>query len=344
MARATGPGKTEKRANPPSLMLFNFDIDGDTLKEEHKTFLRAEALPILRSGGSVSVIGLTDRSGADTHNKTLSNKRVARTIEFLRQEVPTGINLEQSTGFGEDAAAREGEIDGTLDERFRSVLVFLSAAPVITKNKTIEVAAKSFIAFIGSHVGSIHGLTFLPTTAIPVTRQSLLETLAKATDAQFNENPLSSARDRRYRLFSSCRFSIIWEGRKILAAVPSVLETDVGQEGPLQPPLLIISPVSISPTGSSFVKFTWTGKGRPHLLAEQAFQTIQPRDSVFIWHIVEGTIDVSSDVPVTTVTIRGSQFPSHRIFVDGTRIFPDLRQGPFSNLWISDPSDRTKVR
>jgi hypothetical protein len=37
-ARATGPGNTEKRTNPPSsLMLFNCDIGGATLKEETTT-------------------------------------------------------------------------------------------------------------------------------------------------------------------------------------------------------------------------------------------------------------------------------------------------------------------
>jgi hypothetical protein len=110
-------------------MLFNFDIDGDALKAEHITFLRVEALPALRAGGSVSVIGLTDRRGSAAHNKTLSDRRVARTVEFLRREMPSGLNLKQTTGFGEERAALEGEIDGTLDERFRTVLLFLSPPP-----------------------------------------------------------------------------------------------------------------------------------------------------------------------------------------------------------------------
>src|SRR5437764_10159120 len=146
MAKATGKGGTEVRTDPPSLMLFNFDIDGAKLKEEHKAFLRDKAVPALRSGASVSVIGLTDRSGSGAHNKALSDQRVARTVEFLRQEVPTGFALKQSTGFGEEAAAREGEKDGTLDERFRSVLIFLSrVAPV---DKGIQVLTLWLNAFI----------------------------------------------------------------------------------------------------------------------------------------------------------------------------------------------------
>jgi hypothetical protein len=352
MTKLTGPGKTEVRTNPPSLLLFNFDIDGEALKEEHKVFLRREALPALRAGGGVSVVGLTDRSGSDSHNKTLSDRRVARTIEFLRQEIPTGLNLKQATGFGEAAAAREGEADGSSDDRFRSVLVFLQpAAAPVTQTKTIEVAAKSFIAFIGSSIGTMPGMTLVPNplppfVPIPVTRQFLLEAMAKATDAQFNEDPRTVARDKHYRLFTSCRFTVVFEDKKILAATPSIpdLDTDVGKEGPIQPPPLIASAVSVSPKGGSSVTFSWSAKGRPDPLVEPGFQTVRSRTSVFIWHIVEGKIDVSSGTPVATVTIQGSKFPSHRAFINGLPEFPGLKQGPFSNLWDADFADNTKVR
>jgi hypothetical protein len=330
-------------------MLFNFDIDGDALKPEHKNFLRREVIPKLRTGMGVAVIGLADRKGSAGHNQALSDKRVARTLEFLRAEVPAGFTLKQATGFGEQAAAREGEKDETLDERFRSVLIFLSAAPVVTQNKVIEVTAKSFIATIGPKIGSMPGFTTLPLTTIPVSRQSLLDLLAAATDAQFGENPRSAAKNKGYRLFSSCRFTVVFEDGKILAATPAIpeLETDVGTEPPrggLQPPDMIVSPVSVSAKGTNFVTFSWTGKGRPHLLAEPTFQTVRSRTSVFIWHTVTGRIDISSGSPVTTVSIKGSQFPSHRVFVDGVLILPEVPQGPFSNLWNSDPADSFKVK
>jgi hypothetical protein len=354
MAKPTGPGKTEVRTNPPSLLLYNFDIDGDALKEEHRTFLRKEALPALRAGRGVSVIGLTDRSGSASHNLSLSDRRVARTIEFLRQETPTGVNLIQATGFGEAAAAREGDADGSYDDRFRSVLVFLQpAAPPVTRTQTIEVAAKSFIALIGSNVGTMPGITLKPNPippfvppVVPVPRQVLLVALAKATDAQFNEDPRTVAKDKHYRLFTSCRFTVVFEDNKILAATPSIpdLDTDVGKEGPIQPPPLIASAVSVSPKGGSSVTFSWTAKGRPDPLVEPAFQEVRERTSVFIWHIVEGKIDVSSGTPVTTVTIRGSRFPSHRAFINGLPVIPDLKQGQFSNLWDADFADFTKVR
>jgi outer membrane protein OmpA-like peptidoglycan-associated protein len=355
MARPTGPGKNEIRTNPPSLVLFNFDIDGDALKKEHIEFLRREAIPKLQGGASVRVVGLTDRKASAAHNQALSERRVARTVEFLRTELPAGLKLDQATGFGEAAAAREGEKDETLDESFRAVVLFLSAVPLpVTKNKVVEVTVKSFIALIGANTGTIPGFIILPSNPLsplplPVPRQTLLKTLAAGTDSQFQENPINAARDKKYRLFSSCRFTLVFEDRTILAAVPGIpdLDTDVGTEPPqggLQPDPLVVSPVSVSPKGDSFVTFSWTAKGRPHVLAEPPFQAVQTRRSVFIWHIVNGRIDISTGTPVTTVTIQGSQFPSHRAFVNGTPVFTDIKQGPFSNLWVSDRSDPTKVR
>ena len=349
--RATGRGKTEKRATPPSLMLYNFDIDGEKLKEEHKTFLRTEAFPTLQAGGSVSIVGLTDRKGSAAHNQALSERRAAETESFLRSGVTNGFNVKQSTGFGEGAAAREGEPDGSLDERFRTVLLFLSKTPVPppvapVKSQTVQVAVKSFIAVIGSKVGTIPGWTVvpIPPPGVPVPRQTLLELMAKATDEAFSEDPRTVAKDKHYRLFSSCDFHLTWSDGKLLTATASALETDGGKEGPLQPPPLIATPVTTS-VADGMLTFSWTAKGRPHLAAEPSFQFVQPRTSVYIWHNIVGQISVSSGVPLITSMLRGSEFPSHRVFVDGkVRVPPELRQGPFSNLWVADSSDPTKVK
>jgi len=130
MLRHTGPGRTEIRSNPPSIMLYNFDTDGDDLKPEHKEFLRRHALPTLRSGGSVSVLGFADRTASDNHNNALSLRRAAKTAAFLRSEIRSPFNIRQVTGFGERAAFREGYRDGTENERFRAVLLFLSSTPI----------------------------------------------------------------------------------------------------------------------------------------------------------------------------------------------------------------------
>ena len=349
--RATGAGKSEVRTDPPSLMIFNFDIDGDALKPEHKAFLRQEARPKLLSGFSASVVGSTDRSASDAHNKALSDRRVANTIAFLRQEVGE-LKLSQATGFGEEIAKKEGKADGSSDERFRAVIVFLTAAPIVTRNKVIEVTGKSFINVIGPNIGAMPGtkIVLVPPTPlnpfpvpVPVQRQTLLNLMAAATDLQFGESPVNSFKDKRYRLFTSVRFTVVFEDGKILAATPQ-MTTDVGLEGPIQPPPLIATVVTVSPRGGPTVQFSWFGKGKPDPKVEPGFQEIRSRTSVFIWHIVEGEIDVSSGTPVAKATIRGSRFPSHRVFINNQQSFPEQRQGVFSNLWDPDLADSTRVR
>jgi hypothetical protein len=235
----------------------------------------------------------------------------------------------------------------------RRVVVTLtrSGAPVkpVTETKVVEVTAKSFIALIGSRTGSIPGMTLIlppppaPPVPVPVSRQFLLETMAKTVDAMMKEDPKSTAKDKVYRLFSSCRFTVVFENKKILAATPSELDTDTGKEGPLQAPPLVTTPIKVSATGAESVTFSWFGSGRPHPAAEPGFQQVHPRTSVFIWHQVSGTFDVSTGSLVTTVSIRGSQFPSHRVFVDAT-LAGDVVQGEFSNLWVADPADSTRVK
>jgi len=121
----TGRGAWERRRRPPSLLLFNFDVDSDALKHEHRVGLLDGVVPQLRAGGSISVVGLASRSGARGHNRALSGSRAERTMAFLRHEAPNGFVAKQVIGFGELKAVEEGQPDGTEDPRFRSVIVLM---------------------------------------------------------------------------------------------------------------------------------------------------------------------------------------------------------------------------
>lgn len=125
----TGPGKAEIRAEPKSFWIYNFDIDGDALKKEHTDFLSKEVVPTLASGGSARIVGLTDRRGSQTYNQALSERRAAKTVEFLKSAASKPFVIKQGTGFGELLAQSQGEADGTDDEDFRAVLVFVSQTP-----------------------------------------------------------------------------------------------------------------------------------------------------------------------------------------------------------------------
>ena len=214
------------------------------------------------------------------------------------------------------------------------------AAPI---TRTIKIVAKSFIARIGSGFGT-------PTcSGLLVSERMRL--LALGTDAAYSENPLTDAKDKRCRLFSSQTFNVTCSAGQIISVTPGPIDTDAGTEciphTPicLQPPPLVVLGVRSGPTSPGIFEFTWTAKGRPHPRAEPAFQAVCPRTSMFIWHRVSGTIKcVPNDIRVD-VKIIGSRFPSHRVFVNGVATGPTIPQGPMTDLWVpAGPADPTLVR
>lgn len=58
---------------------------------------------------------------------------------------------------------------------------------------------------------------------------------------------------------------------------------------------------------------------------------------------VQGEIDCSGLRLTGATPIVGSEFPTHRVFVDGVAK-GTVRQGVFSNLWVSDPADSSLVK
>lgn len=243
-----------------------------------------------------------------------------------------------------------------------------TAAP---RTQTVRVVVKSYIAPIGMRIGATRCAMTNPASV------ALLAALARATDAAMSENPVTDAKDRRYRLFSAQTFTVTWLPGRILTVTPSGLDTDSGPEcvplsviqracrSPLplligvpaqlacripppplclQPPPLVPSGISLRRTGPATFEFSWTVRGRPHAAAEPGFQAVCPRTSLFIWHTVTGRIDCSGPTPRVTTNLTGSQFPSHRVFVDGTMQLPQEKpQGVFARLWIPSLSDMTKV-
>ena len=97
--------------------LYDFDIDGATLKEGHKRHLRGRMVSLLKLDSSkiAWVTGKASRTGEEAHNVDLSNQRAEEVIAFLSSE---GVDLSRMFrfGVGSSAALVEGE-----DARSRSV-------------------------------------------------------------------------------------------------------------------------------------------------------------------------------------------------------------------------------
>ncbi len=210
------------------------------------------------------------------------------------------------------------------------------------RTRDIRIVVKSFIAPIGPRTSVTRCAITDPSSIVK------LRALGVATDLAFSENPLTDAKDKRYRLYSQRTFRVTCQGDRLVSAIPSALDADAGTECLprtrvcLQPPGLVVSGVWGRRSGPSTFDFGWTAKGRPHLAAEPAFQVVCPRTSVYIWHTVSGRIDCSAPEIRVDVRLAGSAFPSHRVFVNGTAVSA-IPQGVFARLWIPDRSDLTKV-
>ena len=115
--------------DPPGLLLFNFDVDSSQLKIEHRQYLHDKAVPRIRWGNSVAVVGIASRTGTKLHNFALSLRRAERTLEALKSEIREGFNARAVQGIGEMKAEAEGYRDNTEDPRFRSVVLLFAPGP-----------------------------------------------------------------------------------------------------------------------------------------------------------------------------------------------------------------------
>ena len=119
MLRKTGPGKIDintRYAGPGMIkaLLYNFDIDGDSIKIEHRMFLQSKVVPLLQeSRGHIWMQGSASRSGDNQHNMQLSRQRINNIAVVLRS-VGIANSQMQLDAIGEEQAqahAMEDEKD-----------------------------------------------------------------------------------------------------------------------------------------------------------------------------------------------------------------------------------------
>ncbi len=214
--------------------------------------------------------------------------------------------------------------------------------PPTTLTQDFRIVVKSFINTILPRIGFTRCFPLDPGS------EARLAALAAATQAATGEDPLTDAKDKIYRLFSARTFTVTCANGGLVSVIPSVIDTDVGLECVpatrlcLTPPPLMVSAVSAGPSGPGTFDFTWTVRGRPHPSAEPGFRLVCPRTSVFIWHTIQGRITCTRSGITVTTRLIGSQFPSHRVWVNGA-VRATIPQGNFSQLWVPSPADATQV-
>lgn len=209
----------------------------------------------------------------------------------------------------------------------------LTLAPAETKSETFKIEVKSFIMpvkFAGVHTIEA-GI------------------LAAITDANFSENPQSGARSARdFRLWSSAELDVQCNGDRIKSARISEGQIDTGTEvfvleakGELALPAELYNLKSDNST--KIRRFRWEMKGRPHAATLAAFYVHDYRRCVWIWHRVEGELTCAAGKPTVELSLAGSRFPSHRVWVNGKLSFFQ-EQGPFEYLWSCSPTNPALVQ
>src|SRR5262249_22549890 len=124
----SSPGKIYEYHGPQgpvvtTAKLYNFAVGRFDLKIEHRNWLLRVVVPILRSGGSISIVGLASRTGADAFNMKLSENRLQAVLDLLRSEVPSGFQIGIEVALGERAAWLAGVKDEVEQEGWRAVVV-----------------------------------------------------------------------------------------------------------------------------------------------------------------------------------------------------------------------------
>jgi len=123
MLHQTGPGKIEidsKYAGPGMVKasLYNFDVDGDSIKHEHRMFILDKVVPLLQDDrGHIWMQGSASRTGTNAYNMGLSKRRVHNIAMVLRASGVIDRQMQLDAVGEEQAQAHqmEDETDRAVD-------------------------------------------------------------------------------------------------------------------------------------------------------------------------------------------------------------------------------------
>jgi len=203
--------------------------------------------------------------------------------------------------------------------------------------QSFDIVGKSYISLVSPPKGS--GLGTLKNSKVA-------QVFAKVTDAGFNENPVTPAKAKDYRLFSQAKVSVSCQNGKMLDWTRANILTDTGTEpakNGVQAPDGWLAAISFVQVDAATLKAKWVFLGTPPAVLEPGIQIVQRRTGVFIWHEVNADIVCKGNKATITPFFFGSGFPSHRLWING-KLSKTVPQGPFSNLWQARKKGSNVVR
>lgn len=233
---------------PACTTLDHFPKGTDTILPAHQPKLIALARRILAEHiRNVDITGFASSEGSDTENLALRQRRAERvarelrtTLERVRRGSSRAVTL-ITTSRGEREQIAGGDLQ--LNRRVTICLQIPRPRPkptpvVPTRTQVFQVTGKSFIARIGSKVGSLDCGIDTPFGQIPGASNPALRALATLTDTAFSEDPGTDAifttpppEGKGYRLFSRGKIQVVHRGSEILSvSVRGSITTDAGKE------------------------------------------------------------------------------------------------------------------
>jgi hypothetical protein len=116
MYKRTGQGKVGAYPDPIyyDLILYNFDVEGVSLKEEHKRFLHHVIIPQILEGSMFIIQGTASRTGSSSYDQALSMQRALSVKNYIEHALKrTSPNLFiDAIGKGSPIGkAQEAELD-----------------------------------------------------------------------------------------------------------------------------------------------------------------------------------------------------------------------------------------
>jgi hypothetical protein len=171
------------------------------------------------------------------------------------------------------------------------------------------------------------------------------QTFAWFTNQNFSENPATpdpNAND--FRLWSQAVVVAACRGNMITSWKTSNLAHRGGKELRIldaETSVLDLLAVTPAPKGNDEVtslELSYGIRGKPNDNALSSFQWVSPRTCDSIWHRARAVITCRDGEAKASVAVTGSQFPSHRVWINNEMASPTLAQGPFSDLWVCNPS------
>jgi hypothetical protein len=363
------PASLHGLAEPSAFNVIDgFAFDKSDLGPPQHTKIIAVARHIMANAiRAVRLLGHTDPVGTPTYNIGLGQRRadavkraLLATLDRMRPGSAASVSVTT------DSAGETQPLPGQPAARNRRVDVFIPGRPSPppgpqpapsqpAQTQTVKIVMKSSILRVGSAVGSVPcSVTLAPVPigglpAVPVPSGVALRAFGAMLDRVVSDHIRSDVKDRMYRLYSQQNLQVVCKDNNIISVTPTPVDTDVGQEcivpgrACLTPPPLIITGLTLRRTAADTFAFGWMGEGCPHGLAEPAFQAICRRTSRFIWHNVSGTIRCGATGVSVGVTLTGSRFPTHAVFVNGA-LRASIPQGMLGMLWDPHPANPNRVR